>query len=37
MNGWTTRTNVALPSQPYIYIDYNSATNPQQFYEAVPQ
>ncbi len=36
-NGWTTRTNLALPSQPYIYIDYNSPTNPQQFYRALPQ
>jgi hypothetical protein len=32
---WTTLTNVALPSQPYIYIDYNSPTNAQQFYRAV--
>jgi len=37
LNGWTTLTNVALPSQPYIYIDYNSPTNPRQFYRAVPQ
>jgi sugar lactone lactonase YvrE len=36
-NGWTTRTNLALPSQPYIYIDYSSPTNPQQFYRAGPQ
>ena len=36
-NGWTTRTNLALPSQPYIYIDYSSPTNPQQFYQAGPQ
>jgi hypothetical protein len=35
--GWTTLTNVALPSQPYIYIDYSSPTNPRQFYRAVPQ
>jgi N-acetylneuraminic acid mutarotase len=35
--GWTTLTNVALPSQPYIYIDYSSPTNRQQFYRAVPQ
>ena len=34
---WTTLTNVALPTQPYIYIDYNSPANPQQFYRAVPQ
>ena len=36
-DSWTPRTNLALPSQPYIYIDYNSPTNPQQFYRAVPQ
>jgi N-acetylneuraminic acid mutarotase len=35
-NGWTTVTNLALPSQPYIYIDYSSPTNPQQFYRALP-
>ena len=34
---WTTLTNVALPSQPYIYIDYSSYTNGLQFYRAVPQ
>lgn len=34
---WNVLTNVALPSQPYIYIDYNSSTNPGQFYRAVPQ
>ena len=34
---WTTLTNVALPMQPYIYIDYTSDTNRQQFYRAVPQ
>jgi hypothetical protein len=34
---WTTLTNVALPTQPYIYIDYTSPTNPLQFYRAVPQ
>ena len=33
---WTTLTNVALPTQPYIYIDYNSPGNNQQFYRAVP-
>ena len=27
LNGWTTLTNVALPTQPYIYIDYRSPTN----------
>ena len=34
---WTTLTNVALPAQPYIYIDYNSPTNAKQFYRALPQ
>ena len=37
LSNWTTLTNVALPSQPYIYIDYNSPVIPQQFYRAVPQ
>jgi len=37
LNGWTTLTNVALPTQPYIYIDYGSPTNSQQFYRATPQ
>jgi alpha-tubulin suppressor-like RCC1 family protein len=36
-NHWTTLTNVALPTQPYIYIDYSSPTNLQEFYRAVPQ
>jgi N-acetylneuraminic acid mutarotase len=35
--GWSTLTNIALPSQPYIYVDYGSVTNKQQFYRAVPQ
>ena len=34
---WTTLTNVALPAQPYIYIDYTSPTNAKQFYRALPQ
>ena len=34
---WTTLTNVAIPTQPYIYIDYNSPTNSKQFYRALPQ
>jgi len=34
---WSTLTNVSLPSQPYIYIDYSSPTNGKQFYRAVPQ
>jgi|ERR1051326_1197448 hypothetical protein len=33
---WTTRTNVTLATQPYVYIDYSSPTNGQQFYRAVP-
>jgi hypothetical protein len=33
---WTTLTNVALPVQPYIFIDYSSPTNRQHFYRAVP-
>jgi len=39
LNGtnWTTLTNISLPMQPYIYIDYNSPTNSRQFYRAVPQ
>jgi uncharacterized repeat protein (TIGR03803 family) len=37
LSGWTTLTNIALPTQPYIYIDYSSPTNRQQFYRAVPQ
>jgi hypothetical protein len=37
LGNWTTLTNVALPTQPYIYIDYSSPTNRQQFYRAVPQ
>ena len=36
-SNWTTLTNVTLPSQPYIYIDYSSYTNSQQFYQVVPQ
>ncbi len=35
--GWTTLTNIVLPTQPYIYIDYSSPTNGRQFYRAVPQ
>jgi hypothetical protein len=34
---WTPLTNVALPSQPYICIDYGSYTNGVRFYRAVPQ
>jgi len=35
--GWTTLTNITLPSRPYIYVDYSSETNHLQFYRAVPQ
>jgi hypothetical protein len=33
---WTTLTNVTLESDPYIYVDYRSWTNGQQFYRLVP-
>jgi hypothetical protein len=33
---WTTLTNISLPSQPYIYIDYSSPTNACQFYRVSP-
>jgi hypothetical protein len=36
-NNWITLTNVTLPSNPYIYIDYGSPTNSQQFYRVQPQ
>lgn len=36
-SGWTTLTNIALPSQPYIYVDYSSITNKQKFYRALPE
>jgi hypothetical protein len=36
-SGWTTLTNIALPTQPYVFIDYSSPTNRQQFYRAIPQ
>jgi hypothetical protein len=32
LSSWTTLTNVALPTQPFIYIDYSSPTNSKQFY-----
>jgi hypothetical protein len=35
-SNWTTRMNVTLTTQPYVYIDYSSPTNSQQFYRAVP-
>jgi len=34
---WFTLTNITVPSQPYIFIDYRSPTNSMQFYRAVPQ
>jgi hypothetical protein len=36
-SNWITLTNVTLPSQPYIYIDYRSYTNSRQFYRVQPQ
>ena len=33
---WTTLTNITLLSDPYIYVDYSSWTNNQQFYRVVP-
>jgi len=36
-SNWTTLTNITLPSQTYIYIDYSSYTNSKQFYRAVLQ
>jgi sugar lactone lactonase YvrE len=36
-SNWITLTNVTLPTNPYIYIDYSSPTNSQQFYRAIPQ
>ena len=34
---WTTLTNVTVSTQPFIYVDYSSATNRMQFYRTVPQ
>jgi hypothetical protein len=34
---WATLTNVSLPAEPYIFIDYSSPTNSKQFYRVVPQ
>ena len=34
---WTTLTNITITTQPFIYVDYTSATNRMQFYRAVPQ
>ena len=36
-SNWVTLTNISLPTQPYVYIDYNSPTNSKQFYRANPQ
>jgi hypothetical protein len=33
---WTTLTNIALPTLPYTFIDYRSATNARQFYRVLP-
>jgi len=33
---WNVMTNVSLPSQPFIFIDFGSPTNNQHFYRAVP-
>jgi hypothetical protein len=33
---WVTLTNVTLQTDPYIYVDYRSWTNTQQFYRIVP-
>jgi len=35
--GWIALTNIMVSTLPYVYIDYNSPTNQQQFYRAVPQ
>jgi len=35
-SNWTTLTNLTLTTHPYIFIDYNSPTNAQQFYRVVP-
>ncbi len=37
LSNWTTLTNVALPSQPYIFIDYSTPYNPHNNYQAIPQ
>jgi hypothetical protein len=34
---WITVTTVTITNQPFIWVDYSSATNAQQFYRAVPQ
>ena len=34
---WTTLTNVTITSQPYVFTDFSTPTNRQQFYRTVPQ
>ena len=34
---WTTLTNVTITSQAFIYVDYSTPTNSEQFYRASPQ
>ena len=35
-NVWQTLTNFALPSSPFLFIDYDSPNHPTRFYRAVP-
>lgn len=34
--GWQTMATITVPSNPYIYIDYNSPASPKRFYRATP-
>ena len=34
---WVAVTNITVTTEPFIYVDYTSATNKMQFYRAVPQ
>jgi hypothetical protein len=34
---WTTLTNLVLPTNPYVFVDYSSAGQPQRFYRDVLQ
>ena len=34
---WVALTNISLPTQPYVFIDYSTPTNSKQFYRANPQ
>jgi hypothetical protein len=36
VTNWMTLTNITLTTQPYVFIDYDSPTNRQQFYQAIP-